>query len=49
MGVTRPFPHRPGRLGQALIDRRDLTSVRHRLDRPFLRPEMEWEVKGFCW
>ena len=34
-------------LGQALIDRRDLTTVRHRLDRPFLRPEMEWEGKGF--
>jgi beta-1,2-mannosidase len=34
-------------LGQALIDRRDLTGVHHRLDRPFLRPELAWEVKGF--
>jgi predicted GH43/DUF377 family glycosyl hydrolase len=34
-------------LGQALLDHRDPTRVRHRLDRPFLRSEKEWEVKGF--
>lgn len=34
-------------LGQALIDRDDLTTVLKYQDQPFLYPELEWETKGF--
>ena len=40
-------PHGIWSLGQALIDRRDLTTVLHRLDRPYLRPQLAWEQTGF--
>jgi len=34
-------------LGQALIDRKDLTTVLKYPNKPFLYPELEWEKKGF--
>lgn len=34
-------------LGQAQIDRHDLTSVLKQLDQPFLYPELDWEQRGF--
>lgn len=34
-------------LGQALIDRNDLTTVLKHQDQPFLYPELDWEKKGF--
>jgi len=34
-------------LGQALIDRNDLTTVLQYPNKPFLYPELEWEKKGF--
>lgn len=44
-GVSLP----PGSwtLGQALIDRNNLTTVLRQQDRPFLQPELDWEKKGF--
>lgn len=41
------FPDRSWLLGQALLDRSDVTSVLKELDRPFLYPEFDWETKGF--
>lgn len=46
-GGDPTIPAQAWTLSQALIGRRDLTTVLHRLGRPFLRPELEWEVKGF--
>lgn len=46
-GGDPTLPGQAWSLGQALIDRRDRTTVLKRLERPFLRPELEWEVKGF--
>jgi predicted GH43/DUF377 family glycosyl hydrolase len=34
-------------LGQALIDRNDLTTVLEYPNKPFLYPELEWEKRGF--
>jgi predicted GH43/DUF377 family glycosyl hydrolase len=34
-------------LGQALIDRNDLTTVLKHPDQPFLYPELDWEKRGF--
>jgi len=41
------LPAKSWSLGQALIDRHDLTTVLQRMDRPFLQPELDWEMKGF--
>jgi len=46
-GGDPTVPPKAWSLGQALIDRRDLTTVLHRLDHPFLKPGLEWELKGF--
>ena len=35
-------------LGQALLDRENLTTVRQQRQRPFLQPEFDWEMKGYC-
>jgi len=34
-------------LGQGLVDSHDPATVRQRLGQPHLRPELDWEVKGF--
>ena len=34
-------------LGQALISRQDCTTVHHRLETPFIKPELDWEISGF--
>ena len=34
-------------IGQALIDRGDLTTVLEKQEEPFIRPEMKWEMEGF--
>ena len=41
------FPGRTWLLGQALLDRGDVTSVLKELDRPFLYSEFDWEMNGF--
>ena len=49
-GCNAGDPAYPGRswlLGQALLDGGDACSVLHELDRPFLYPEFDWELKGF--
>ncbi|MCX6878160.1 MAG: glycoside hydrolase family 127 protein [Verrucomicrobia bacterium] len=35
-------------LGQALIDRHDLVTVRQTMAQPLLQPEFDWEKKGYC-
>jgi predicted GH43/DUF377 family glycosyl hydrolase len=34
-------------LGQALINRTDLSAVLKHADQPFLYPELDWEKQGF--
>jgi sucrose-6-phosphate hydrolase SacC (GH32 family) len=43
-----PLPSGTWALGQALIDRKDLVTVRQTMGQPFLQPEFEWEKKGYC-
>ena len=48
-GWKKPLPYQGGTwtLGQALIDRNDLTTVLKHPDQPFLYPELDWEKRGF--
>jgi beta-1,2-mannosidase len=47
-GWEKPLPSRGDwTLGQALIDRKDLTTVLKHQEQPFLYPELDWEKKGF--
>ena len=44
----RSLPRGSWTLGQALVDRENLTTVLQHQYRPFLQPEFDWEMKGYC-